>query len=69
MWKCALLKKERKSKAKKLSVDFLWNCRKVRIKFCLRHNSMTGNVIHYLNIKILDILVEIIDLQLCSSLK
>ena len=38
-------------------------------KNCSRHTSMPKNVVHYLNIKFPDILVDIIDLQLCSSLK
>ena len=35
---------------------------------CSGPNSMPENVVHYLNMKMIDIIVEIIDLKLCSSL-
>ena len=38
-------------------------------KNCSRHNSIPENVIHYLNMKMIDKLVEMIDLKLCISLK
>ena len=40
----------------------------VENKFSL-HNSMPENVVQYLNMKTPDILVEIIYLKLCSSIK
>ena len=65
MRKCALLKKVRKSIVK--------NCVLIlsgtKEKNCSRNNSMPENAVHYLNMKIPYILVEIISLQLCSSLK
>ena len=65
MRKCVLLKKARKSIAK--------NCKLVLPgtvkKYALDKIQCLENVAHYLNTKIPDILVEIIDLQLCSSLK
>ena len=65
MGKCALLEKARKSIEKTVSW-FLWNCRKT-----IAHDTIQclKNVVHYLNMKTPDILVGIIDLLICSSLK
>ena len=66
---CIIEKKARKSIAKRLKVDFLWNRGKEKEK--LAHDTMQflKNVVHYLNMKMPDILVEIIDLQPFSSIK
>ena len=61
-----IIEKSRKSIAKKLEVNFIWNLGK---RFSHNTIQCLKNVVHYLNMKIPDILVEIIDLQLCSSLK
>ena len=58
MWKCALLKKARKSMVKTVSL-FLWN----RIKKSHDTIQCLKNAVHYLNIKIPDVLVKIIDLK------
>ena len=49
--------------AKKLQVDFLYNRRKKGKCFCSQHNSMPENVVQQLNMKIPDLIFEIIDLQ------
>ena len=67
MWKCALLKKARKSIAKNCKLVFSGTVEKKL--FWSWHNSMPENVVHYLNMKMSDILVEIIYLKLCSSIK
>ena len=66
MWKCALLKKARKSIAKNCKLIFSG-----AVDFCFAHDTIQclKNVVHYLNMKMLDILVEILDLKLFSSLK
>ena len=66
MWKCALLKKARKSIAKNCKLIFSG-----AVDFCFAHDTIQclKNVVHYLNMKMTDILVGIIDLQLCCSLK
>ena len=58
-------KKEKKSIAKQIKLIFSGT---VETNWS-RQNSMTENVVHYLNMKMPDISVSIIDLQLCSSLK
>ena len=66
MWKCESLKKARKSIAKKLEVDFFSGT----VEFVFAHGTIQRLkfFVHYLNMKMLDILVEMIDVQLFSSL-
>ena len=68
MWKCALLKNQENPKQKTVSW-FFWNRFKEEFIFAHGKIQCLKNVLHYLNMKIPDILVEIIDLQLWSSLK
>ena len=68
MWKYVLLKKARKYIAKK-NLNFIFSGT-VEKKDKYAHDSIQclKNVVHYLNMKMQDILVEIIYLKLCSSL-
>ena len=59
-----IIEEAKKSIAKKLEVDFIWNRKKG--KQFSRHNSIPENVVHYFNMTIPDILVEIIDFKTCS---
>ena len=61
MWKCALLKKARKSIAKNCKLIFSGT-----VEGKIAHNTIQclKNVVYYLNMKMPDMSVEIIDLKL-----
>ena len=64
-----IIEKANNSIATKLYVHLLNNYRQKKLKISERHNSITKCVVQYLNMKMKGKLVEIIDFQLCSSLK
>ena len=63
MWKCALLEKARKSIAKKLEVDFCGTVENIYLKIAHDTIQCLKNVVDYLNMKMPDILVEMIYLK------
>ena len=68
MWKYAFLKKLNNLKQNKCRLIFSRTAEKIKI---IAHDTTQclKNVVHYLNMKMPDILVGIIDFNLCSSIK
>ena len=64
--KMCIIEKKRKTIAKTLEVNFLLT--RLKKNNCSRHNSMTKLCHKYLNMKIKEKWVEIIDLKRISSL-
>ena len=63
-----IIEKSKKIHSKK-NCKFIFSGTEEKIYFCSQHNSIPENVVHYLNMKMTDILVEVIELQIFSSLK
>ena len=63
------MKKANNSIATKLQVNLLNICEKIKIFLMYDTIQRLNCVVHYLNMKLKEKLVEIIDLQLCNSLK